>query len=339
MTPMLRPRLVNGRFGDPALLVEIAHERDTVLFDLGDCSLLSGRDLLRIGHIFVSHMHMDHFIGFDALVRANVGRGKRIVVVGPDGMIEAVGHRLAAYTWDLAPRYQADLVFEVRELHAPSQLRCARFSLRSAFAAEPLGRDDAPDGLVTRTPSFSVSARILEHHGPCLGFAIAEPLHVNVWRNRIEERGLPIGPWLKAFKDAVRDDAPGEALITLPGGNAAPLASLRALVSVEQGQKLGYVTDVRDTSANRDAIVQLCCDADTLFIEASFAAADGELALHRGHLTTAAAGAIARSARARRVEPFHFSPRYSGLGEEMRREVETAFRSPRPSPDKEPAHR
>ena len=47
MTPTLRPSLVNGRFGDPALFVEVAHERGAVLFDMGDLSTLSARDLLR----------------------------------------------------------------------------------------------------------------------------------------------------------------------------------------------------------------------------------------------------------------------------------------------------
>ena len=45
----------------------------------------------------------------------------------------------------------------------------------------------------------------------------------------------------------------------------------------------------------------------SLFIEAAFAQRDEELASGRGHLTTAAAGQIARRAGARRVEPFHFS--------------------------------
>jgi len=42
-------------------------------------------------------------------------------------------------------------------------------------------------------------------------------------------------------------------------------------------------------------------------------------------LTTAAAGSIAREAAVRRVEPFHFSPRYSGQEARLLNEVMAAF--------------
>ena len=80
MTPTFHPRLVNGRFGDPALFVEMLHRREALLFDMGDLSALSTRDLLRVSRVFVSHMHMDHFIGFDALLRVHVGREKTITM-------------------------------------------------------------------------------------------------------------------------------------------------------------------------------------------------------------------------------------------------------------------
>lgn len=116
MRPTLHPRLVNGRFGDPAVYVEALHRPQALLFDLGDLSALSARDLLRISHVFVSHMHMDHFIGFDRLLRVNVGRNKRITVVGPAGLAASTGHKLQAYTWDLVERYKTDLVFEAIEV-------------------------------------------------------------------------------------------------------------------------------------------------------------------------------------------------------------------------------
>ena len=73
------------------------------------------------------------------------------------------------------------------------------------------------------------------------------------------------------------------------------------------------------------AIVALARDADILFIEAAFAAADTTLAAERAHLTTSAAGHIARAANVRRVEPFHFSPRYEGEDASMIAEVMAAF--------------
>jgi ribonuclease Z len=91
------------------------------------------------------------------------------------------------------------------------------------------------------------------------------------------------------------------------------------------GQKVAYVADAADTAANRAAIVTLARNADILFIEATFAAVDAALARERAHLTTVAAGQIARAAGARRVEPFHFSHRYEGQENRLLNEVSAAF--------------
>ena len=96
-------------------------------------------------------------------------------------------------------------------------------------------------------------------------------------------------------------------------------------MTVTPGHKIAYVADAADTPANRAAIISLVRNADLLFIEAAFAAADASLAAERAHLTTAAAGRIARDAGVRRVEPFHFSPRYAGEEERMLAEVMAAF--------------
>ena len=123
MRPSIHPSLVNGRTGDPALFVEMLHRRDALLFDLGDLGGLSPRDVLRIGHVFVSHAHIDHFFGFDRLLRLLVGRDRTITMAGPPGFAERVHHKLQSYEWDLVDRYSTDLRFEVVEIHAAHRYR------------------------------------------------------------------------------------------------------------------------------------------------------------------------------------------------------------------------
>jgi ribonuclease Z len=325
MSRPLRPRLVNGRYGDPALYVEFAHERDAMLFDLGGLAPLSSRELLRVTHVFLSHMHMDHFIGFDALLRVHIGRDKLITVVGPEGVIECVASKLAGYTWDLVGRYAASLSFDVLEMVDEHRARRARFDFCSGFTKKTLSDATLDDGVVVRTPDFQVSAAVLEHHGACLGFTLSEPVRINIWRNRVEERGLPLGAWLKNLKAAVRDRLDDDAIIALPNGKDAPLRTLRELVSMTPGQRIGHVTDIRDSPGNMSAVARLCAGTDTLFIEASFPASEAERAQERGHLTTTAAGRMAKAAGARRVEPFHFSPRNRLTEDEMLAEVDREF--------------
>jgi ribonuclease Z len=174
-----------------------------------------------------------------------------------------------------------------------------------------------------------VRAATLEHRTPCLAFAVAEPEHVNIWRNRLGELGLFVGPWLSELKASIFRRLPDATPIeTGPGPHGTlPLGLLREkLVSVTPGQKLAYVTDAANSPANRAAIVELARGADVLFIEAVFADADAALAADRAHLTTSQAGELARLAGVARVEPFHFSPRYAGQEARMLDEVETAFR-------------
>jgi ribonuclease Z len=324
MRPNLHPRLVNGRFGDPALFVEMLHRREALLFDAGDLSLLSARDLLRITHLFVSHMHVDHFIGFDALLRVNIGREKLIRVAGPEGIIDRLGHKLKGYEWDLAERYQTDLVFEVIEIGPHGTGSAARFRFRRGFEPESMS---APADW-NRPAALRVETALLEHHGACLGFAVSEPAHVNIWKTRLEERRFEKGPWLQQLKSAVLAGEADDRPIELPDGDVRPLRELRDLVTVSKGQKVAYVTDVADTASNRLKIARLACGADLFFLEARFSAADFEVARERAHLTTTAAGEIARLAEARRLEPFHFSPRYEGEEARMLAEVFSALDRP-----------
>jgi ribonuclease Z len=259
-----------------------------------------------------------------------VGRKKTVHLYGPVGFAERVYHKLQAYRWNLVESYRSDLVFVVSELETPNSISTRQFRLKRAFAAEPSVSKTTLNGVLCDERTCRVSAAILEHRTPCLGFALQEAAHVNIWKNRLSERGLPVGPWLRWLKKAVVEGRADDFFIWIDGaatsdGRLERLGSLRDLLTVTAGQKIAYVTDVADTPANRAAIVALVQNADILFIEAAFAGADAALARERAHLTTTAAGVIAREANVRRVEPFHFSPRYAGEQERMLAEVMTAF--------------
>lgn len=336
MTPLLHPHLVNGRFGDPALYVDCMFERRAMLFDLGDLHALSPRKLLRLRDIFVSHTHVDHFIGFDQLLRVLVGRERTLRLFGPAGIIEHVGHRLAGYSWNLVHRYATELTLTVTEITAGDEARRAVFRFQNRFRREQERAVAVAGGVLSEDRGFRVRCALLDHGIPCLGFAVEEAQHVNVWKNRLDELGLPVGPWLRDAKQAalagLPDDTPLCVRWRTAGIEHQRMVSLGDLkgdvLRTVPGQKIGYVVDAAHTAGNVERIVDLVRGADILFIEAAFARADAPRAADRAHLTTDQAGRIARLAGVGRVEPMHFSPRYAGEAERLEREVEEAFRGP-----------
>ena len=130
MRYLFEPRLVNDAFGDPALYVDFRDERRALLFDLGDISVLPPRKLMRLSHIFVTHTHMDHFSGFDHLLRVVLGRKAHVALFGGPEFVAQVEHKLRAYTWNVVHRHEVELVIDVHEIGADGRGQRARFSSR-----------------------------------------------------------------------------------------------------------------------------------------------------------------------------------------------------------------
>ena len=333
MKPLFHPRLVNDPFGDPGLYVDFLFEKRAVLFDLGDLSPLSSRQLLRVSHAFVSHAHMDHFAGFDALLRVLLGRDKVLHLFGPPEFLDRVEHKLAAYTWNLVESYESELRVCVTEARPDGTGITADFRSRTGFRRGPSTAVSLPGGVLLDEDHFRVRAAFLDHRIPCLGFALEEKFHVNVWKSGLESLGLPVGPWLRDLKSAVAQGTPDDTPIPVCWREDGTEREIRislgelrsAALRIVPGQKIAYVTDVVYHPANAAAIVDLARDADLLFLEATFAADETARAAEKHHLTGQQAGSLARQAGAKRLIPFHHSPKYSDDGDRLAREAQEAF--------------
>src|SRR5512136_2788537 len=104
--------LLNDLCGDPGLWVDLLDEGRSVLLDLGDLRHVAPRKLLRVERAVVTHTHMDHFVGFDHLLRLALGREKELTVTGPPGFLRSVRGKIDAYTWNLIEDYPVRLVAE-----------------------------------------------------------------------------------------------------------------------------------------------------------------------------------------------------------------------------------
>jgi ribonuclease Z len=356
MRPIFQADLINGVFGDPGVYLDLKFERRALLFDIGDVAALPTRKLLRVSDVFVSHTHMDHFAGFDHLLRVCLGRDTGVKMYGPPDFIDRVEHKLHAYTWNLVENYSGDFVVTAHEVpssparspvrqspsgrpasesvHVETQMQRAQFRSRNRFERESLPPMDVHDDVALEDDQFQVRARAFDHHGlSSLAFSFEEHTHINVWKNRLDELGLPTGPWLTELKRRVRANEPDDATIDVrwrtrdgPHIERHALGDLkRNVLEFVPGQRVCYVTDVAGHDANRSGLIEFLHDANIVFIEAVFLEQDSEHASRKAHLTAAQAGAIARAARVESAVPFHFSTRYYPDEDGLRGEFERNF--------------
>ncbi len=333
MNPSFHPRLVNGPLGDPALYIEMKFAGRAILFDLGEIRSLSPRRLLKISHVFISHTHMDHFIGFDHLLRILLGRNKKVHFFGPPNIINQLENKLAAYSWNLIESYPYPLDLLVTEVH-PGHLITARCKSSRAFKMEG-DRETKPfNGIVHEEWSFLVRAALLDHKIPCLAFALEEQAHLNIIKTELDRMGLIKGPWLQNLKEAVWKKEGDDFLLQVPEMREGkllekpqPLGALRnRLLKITPGQKIGYVVDTIYNQQTREAIRSLVLEADQLFIETAFLEKDSRKAREKNHLTARQAGTLAGEAGVKRMIPFHISPKYSHDFEQVLEEADSAFR-------------
>ena len=340
MRPSFHPRLINGPFDDPGLFIPFQYQNRAVIFDLGDINRLAAKDILKISHAFVSHTHMDHFIGFDRLLRLTLGRPKNLSLFGPPGFLKNVEGKLAGYTWNLADKYNYPLSLQVSEVH-PRYILCRQYRCRDRFKPVQDSVKQPFSGVLHTEPAFNISAAILDHHIPCLGFSIRERFHVNIIKDGLNALGLDPGPWLTEFKQALYNQADPASKFEVRLASQKPpkpfiLGALTAKIArITPGQKISYITDVKYNQSNRRKIVALVQESNHLFIEAVFREQDREIAERKHHLTARQAGHLAGTARVKQMTVFHFSPRYTGMEAQLREEARAAFehsrRSEKPS--------
>jgi len=323
----VQPLLVNDPFSDPALFIDFRFGRRALLFDLGDVTPLSARELLRVTHAFVSHTHMDHFAGFDRLLRLCLHRLAPLHLTGPAGFLDQVEYKLKAYTWNLLDAESLDFRLTAAEFDGDRVARAGEFRQREAFRRRERALAPLAPGTLLEEEEFLIQSVVLDHGTPCLAFAFQEKLRVNVWREGLNLLQLPVGPWLNDAKRAVRRGAPDDTPILVRADLSVPLGLLKQrALRTARGHRIAYVVDAAFHQSNVAKIIELARGADQLFIETAFLDEDTELAAERRHLTAAQAGMLARHAGVARVVPFHFSPRYDGREDQLLRELEAAWR-------------
>ncbi len=330
MTPLFLPRLLNPPFADPALYVKLQGEGTALLFDVGDISRVSPGLLFKITEVFISHTHIDHFVGIDHLLRLNLARDRVLHLYGPPGIIANMTGKLKGYTWNLTQNYP--FMLDVHEI-GTRHIKVRRFACRDKFKPGPEKRF-AYSGTVVNNTHYRVKAQRLDHNGiPSLAYRLEEHYHININKDALNRLGLQVGPWLQTLKKNIRESCPDTTMITVPttDDGATRQITLREIsdqvVQITPGEVIAYVSDCAATVANKKKIRILADEADHFFCEAAFLDCAADKAMIRGHLTARQAGLLARESGVKALTPFHFSPRYESRPDEPAREAMDSFRN------------
>ncbi len=312
--------------GDPAVYVGIKRSGDALLFDLGDLSALSHRELLKVKHVFVSHTHMDHFMDFDRLLRVHVPHKRQLNLYGPKGLATQVSFKLRAYTWNLIDEDQLDFV--VTEWR-PDETAVVSYAVnrRHDFKVIELQRRSVTGlvELVQLKDGSRVEVVALDHKGiDSLAYRLRSPVSSKIDATRMQQDALKPGPWIKSLQsDYASKQLQGQLDVHGTAYDKQYLADryLQAKASVS----LVYLTDVGFDRANLRSLSEAFTPSNILISECSFQREERQRALDKAHLTSLHAAMIGALLGVNDLQVFHVSNLYAGREQEIQAEALREF--------------
>ena len=332
MNHSLSINIVNGPSGDPAVLVSLLQLGESLLFDAGLLEALSPRELLKIKVVCVSHTHLDHFQGFDRLLRVNVPHFRTVEVIGPSGILKNVLGKINSYTWNLLEPNQVN--FSVHEVSKSGMVTSWKVTNTNNFEpiliAPPLSKE-SPSHHGARM-SFSqgrylIDTIILDHGTPVCAFALRLPETTNIDKAGLEALGLNPGPWIGELQRFVAENQTNREISTGTGQifDAQDLAE--KILSRRPGPSIAYITDIVFSQDNLDRLSPALLNATFLVCETNFQDLHRDRAFAKKHLTTRQAALIGSVIGTRELKTFHISNIYSGATAEIELEANVAFQN------------
>ena len=296
----------NSSYGDTVFIVSNVHKSTKFMFDCGNTGSVPVGALMGVSHIFISHTHMDHFYGFDRLLRSLLISDKTIYIYGPKGLINNIYGKLSGYTWNLVDNYKFQIV--ITEL-TESNRASAKLSACNKFKIEPIEPLDNQIG-----DGFTFSYQLFDHGTTSIGYRINEKPTVSILPEEVSNSGYVKGKWLSLLKNAVENgNLDLELEIETVDGSTIrkKISELEYLYTPYHAQSITFLTDIAPKDENKIKAIDLAKDSDVLLIESMFLDEDIDHAIAKNHLTVGISKSIFLASNAKLVRFFHFSSRYT----------------------------
>ena len=315
-------RLINGSTGDPTLYVDYPGSDNAFLFDAGD----NGRiDLERLGDleaVFLSHHHIDHFVGFDRIIRANMDRDKTLHVFGPDGTIRKVYDRIKSYEFQFFPFQK--IAVKVHDL-LDGKIREALLECTRKFPPPVVTEREWIGRVIYENADLTIEAVHVDHTVKCLAYALAEKHGYHPDPVKLASGLLRPGQWVYESLRMLREGLPRTTELDIQGGKFT-LGKLAELYFAESlGARVAFVTDTMWTDEVKSRLVPLAKGAWRLYCDCYYAAAQLKSAQTHHHMIAPQAGELAKLAKVEQLVLIHFAPRYAGKYDQLIAEARAVF--------------
>lgn len=324
----LEPSFCSGLFDDPLLLLRQRPLGSNLLFDCGQLTHLAKRTLTAIEAVFVSHGHMDHWMGIDTLTRHLYVTSKTVRLFGPAGIAAKLEHKLAGYDWNLHEDSWGSYLVE--EIH-PDEIVSHRLAGPQGYRRMRLGSRPRRDRVIFENSLVKVEAEICDHLIESLVFRITEQPAFTIDETFLARRRLLKGPWIRQLKRRfVRREQLDDPLRVLRAGPTGPeevvIEDVRGfcaeLVADQQPAAIGYLSDVGFNADNLAKITGLLQGVTLLLCETTFLADAIDRARRSHHLCSSDVNQLLEELRPAYVLPMHLSKSYSSCSERLYRELD-----------------
>jgi len=169
--------------------------------------------------------------------------------------------------------------------------------LRGAKPPLSIALHEVKAGVIFESGDFSIRAFPVYHRGAdCFGFLFEEKPRRPFLPEQADALALPPGPW--------RRDLVNGLAVTLPDGRT--IQPDQVLGAQRPGIRLVHVGDVGRT----EDLEEVCRQADTLVIEATYLEEEADMARQFAHLTARKAAELAAKAGVKNLILTHLSRRY-----------------------------
>ncbi len=320
--PRIKHYLINEKYDDPGIVIEIETLGEYILFDVGNIHRLDRHLLRKINKIFITHTHMDHFIGFDYLLRNKLGKPHTVDIFGISPLAENIYCKLQGYTWNLV-EFEPQIIFNLKQWNE-GLFEYYSFDIKKKFAKDFIKEEKADTDVIYENQFYRVRYAILDHKIWVMGYSFEYKDRLLFKKDKIKE--LPLkGEEFGILKKWLEDESNRGKTFPVGEKNLPYEFIKEEYAYVQKGIKISYITDVLYSKENKEKIINLVKDSDILYCESPFLEGDEEQASKVYHLTSKQAAEIAKEANVKKLIVFHFSRRYGKNTEKILEEVRKYF--------------